>query len=278
MKVTAGNTRKGICIDVPGIICIDTRTLLMKDQVLERRSLNEYLKANNLPLKLEVSFDDMNRAFKALVDRDEEDPIEDQDDTLTIRESMELSGLPVHQRNTAEQTLNRIYEYCVYDSDACRLLWAKRNLVYQQIEVCRLSFTPLRAGFLNANGIKVRNMVAAFAHDRGFSVPMATTSCDVRLRDKSLLDEYEKYPGAYVPEPHKGVSLTPVIALDFASLYPSIIMAHNLSPECVVEDQDIASVQKGPADSLYDTVILNSGKAVQCNRVTVDFEKGFKQA
>jgi DNA polymerase elongation subunit (family B) len=31
VKVTAGNTRKGICIDVPGIICIDTRTLLMKD-------------------------------------------------------------------------------------------------------------------------------------------------------------------------------------------------------------------------------------------------------
>ena len=73
VKVTAGNTRKGICIDVPGIICIDTRTLLMKDQVLERRSLNEYLKANNLPLKLEVSFDDMNRAFKALLDQDDED-------------------------------------------------------------------------------------------------------------------------------------------------------------------------------------------------------------
>jgi DNA polymerase elongation subunit (family B) len=107
------------------------------------------------------------------------------------------------------------------------------------MEVCKLSFTPLRAGFMNANGIKVRNMVAAFAHDRGFSVPMSFSSNDVRLRDKRLLDEYKKYPGAYVPEPHKGVSLTPVIALDFASLYPSIIMAHNLSPENVIEDRDI---------------------------------------
>ena len=88
------------------------------------------------------------------------------------------------------RTLNRIYEYCVYDSDACRLLWAKRNLVYQQIQICQMSFTPLRAGFLNANGIKVRNMVAAFARDRGFSVPMATTSSDIRLRDKRYLDKY----------------------------------------------------------------------------------------
>ena len=102
VKVTAGNTRKGICIDVPGMICIDTRTLLMKDQVLERRSLNEYLKANNLPLKLEVSFDDMNRAFKALVDQDEDDVADDPDDTLTIHESLELSGLPAVRRGSAE--------------------------------------------------------------------------------------------------------------------------------------------------------------------------------
>ena len=49
-----------------------------------------------------------------------------------------------------------------------------------------------------------------------------------------MLEVFEKYPGAYVPEPKKGVSMTPVIALDFASLYPSIIRAHNLSPETVV--------------------------------------------
>ncbi len=127
MKVTAGNTRKGISVDVPGIICIDTRTLLMKDQVLERRSLNEYLKANNLPLKLEVSFDEMNRAFKALVDEEQEEG----DDMLSLRESLELSALSDYAEK--KKTLNRIYEYCVYDSDACRLLWAKRNLVYQQM-------------------------------------------------------------------------------------------------------------------------------------------------
>lgn len=56
--------------------------------MLEKRSLNEYLKANNLPLKLEVSFDDMNRAFKAL-----SDDSDDEDDSLTLRESLELCEL-----------------------------------------------------------------------------------------------------------------------------------------------------------------------------------------
>jgi DNA polymerase delta subunit 1 len=127
----------------------------------------------------------------------------------------------------------------VYDADACRLLWAKRNIVRQMIEISKLSYTPIRSGFVNANGVKVRNMVAAFANDLGYSVPMASTSDDIRCRDARLLKVFKKYPGAYVPEPHKGASMTPVIALDFASLYPSIIMAHNLSPENVLEPEDV---------------------------------------
>lgn len=56
-------------LKVPGIICVDTRTLLMKDQALEKRSLNDYLLANNLPLKIEVSFDVMNIAFRAIISK-----------------------------------------------------------------------------------------------------------------------------------------------------------------------------------------------------------------
>ena len=50
-------------MSIPGIIAVDTRTLLMKTQKLEKNSLNEYLKINNLDLKLEVDFADMNAAF-----------------------------------------------------------------------------------------------------------------------------------------------------------------------------------------------------------------------
>jgi len=42
-----------------------------------------------------------------------------------------------------------------------------------------------------------------------------------------------------VSPPKKGISLTPVSALDFESLYPSIIMAHNLSPEKVIEPYEV---------------------------------------
>jgi len=38
----------------------------------------------------------------------------------------------------------------------------------------------------------------------------------------------EKFEGATVIEPNRGYYTHPIATLDFASLYPSIMMAHNL--------------------------------------------------
>lgn len=43
-----------------------------------------------------------------------------------------------------------------------------------------------------------------------------------------LADTDEQYEGATVIEPMKGYYDVPIATLDFASLYPSIMMAHNL--------------------------------------------------
>ena len=117
-------------------------------------------------------------------------------------------------------------KYCAHDADSCRALWNKLNVIMEHIEVANLSFTPLSYAFYNANGIKVRNMVAYEAGKLGFSMPMSYTSFNYRTKDIKAVEFYEKYPGAHVAKPKKGINSTPVIALDFESLYPSIIMAH----------------------------------------------------
>src|SRR5690554_1519594 len=43
-----------------------------------------------------------------------------------------------------------------------------------------------------------------------------------------LLGSEDQYEGATVIEPRKGYYDVPIATLDFASLYPSIMMAHNL--------------------------------------------------
>jgi DNA polymerase delta subunit 1 len=60
-----------------------------------------------------------------------------------------------------------------------------------------------------------------------------------------------KFEGAVVLEPTRGYFTTPVTILDFASLYPSIMMAHNLCystlvPPFKVKDLDVNRYERTP--------------------------------
>jgi DNA polymerase delta subunit 1 len=48
-----------------------------------------------------------------------------------------------------------------------------------------------------------------------------------------------KYEGAVVIEPTRGYYTDPVATLDFASLYPSIMMAHNLCYSTLIPSDQI---------------------------------------
>lgn len=58
--------------------------------------------------------------------------------------------------------------------------------------------------------------------------PLTRTLIDLRLIDICATGTDEQYEGATVIEPTKGYYNVPIATLDFASLYPSIMMAHNL--------------------------------------------------
>jgi DNA polymerase delta subunit 1 len=68
----------------------------------------------------------------------------------------------------------------------------------------------------------------------------------------------EQYEGATVIEPEKGYYDVPIATLDFASLYPSIMMAHNL---CYTTLLDNLTVTKLNLQKDVDYVITpNNGK------------------
>ena len=65
-----------------------------------------------------------------------------------------------------------------------------------------------------------------------------------------------KYEGAVVLEPTRGYYTTPVAVLDFASLYPSIMMAHNLCystliPAYKVKDFDLTKYERTPNGDFF---------------------------
>ena len=52
-------------------------------------------------------------------------------------------------------------------------------------------------------------------------------------------DTGESFEGATVIEPRKGYYDVPIATLDFSSLYPSIMMAHNLCYTSLLEHRDV---------------------------------------
>jgi DNA polymerase delta subunit 1 len=94
--------------------------------------------------------------------------------------------------------------------------------------MAKACWVPL--SFLSERGqqIKVFSQMAYKARQLGFLIPTFKKS------GPSL--PTEKYQGATVLEAQTGAYYTPITALDFASLYPSIMCAHNLCYSTMVMD------------------------------------------
>src|SRR5581483_445779 len=92
-------------------------------------------------------------------------------------------------------------------------------------EVASIAHISLFDSHYYAIGTKVSNLLGAeaWAQDILYTTKIFNQKASV------------KFPGAYVFLPEKGLkNKHPVTDLDFVSLYPSIIITYNLSPEKIV--------------------------------------------
>ena len=85
--------------------------------------------------------------------------------------------------------------------------------------------------FLRGQSIKIYSLVADICRKQGYLI-----------KDKSYIEEYseDKYEGAIVFEPKIGLYLdTPVSVCDYGSLYPSSMIAENISHDTLIKEDDI---------------------------------------
>lgn len=117
-----------------------------------------------------------------------------------------------------------IAKYCIQDCDLVLTLMAKLDTLANargMSDVCRV---PIQYIFLRGQGIKIYSAVVYNASKRN----------QVIMTQESL-DGDTSYEGAIVLPPKIGMYLDqPISVLDFNSLYPSNMIAYNLSPDTLV--------------------------------------------
>lgn len=127
-------------------------------------------------------------------------------------------------QNGDEQTRRRLAMYCLKDALLPLRLLEKLMSIVNYMEMARVTGVTLQSLLTRGQQIKVLSQLLRKAKTKGFIMPSYTTQ-----------GSDEQYEGATVIEPKRGYYADPISTLDFASLYPSIMMAHNLCYTTLVQ-------------------------------------------
>jgi DNA polymerase delta subunit 1 len=120
-------------------------------------------------------------------------------------------------QNGTDETRRRLAIYCLKDAYLPQRLIDKLMCVINYIEMARV--TGVNFHWLLTRGQQIKVVSQLFRKAKGH---------DLLIPAMEVEGTDEQYEGAIVIEPEKGFYQVPIATLDFTSLYPSIMMAHNL--------------------------------------------------
>lgn len=126
-----------------------------------------------------------------------------------------------------------ITEYCIQDTLLPQRIVDKLDIIPIKVEMSKITYVPIRYLIERGQQIKVFSQIVKRTKESGFLIPHKSTS---EIND-------EKFQGATVLNPEKGSYWNPISTLDFASLYPSIMMAHNFCYSSLVMDSDYDNLE-----------------------------------
>lgn len=140
----------------------------------------------------------------------------------------------------------RVGRYCVVDAVIVMDLLRHFMTHVEIAEIAKLSRIPVRRILCDGQQIRIFSCLLDVATRENYILPVPP---------KSASDGYQ---GATVIDPTPGFYNVPVLVVDFASLYPSIIQAHNLCYSTLVRSEDLHKhPQLSPVD--YETFPLPGG-------------------
>lgn len=138
-------------------------------------------------------------------------------------------------RNNDKDVSKKVAEYCVRDTILPQMLIDHFNIFQAQVSMANVCYVPFNYLIYRGQQIKVFSQICKFTSPKGYLVPT--------LKSETETESEESFTGATVLEPIKGLYQEPIAVLDFASLYPSIIRAHNLCYSSIVLDKKYLGLQ-----------------------------------
>ncbi|KAL9313895.1 hypothetical protein ACSQ67_019347 [Phaseolus vulgaris] len=159
-------------------------------------------------------------------------------------------------QNGTPETRRRLAVYCLKDAYLPQRLLDKLMLIYNYVEMARVTGVPISFLLSRGQSIKVLSQLLRKARQKNLVIPNV----------KQVGSEQGTFEGATVLEARAGFYEKPIATLDFASLYPSIMMAYNLCYCTLVTSEDARklnippeSVNRTPSGETFVKANLQKG-------------------
>ncbi|KAG0577961.1 hypothetical protein KC19_5G194500 [Ceratodon purpureus] len=142
-------------------------------------------------------------------------------------------------QNGNSETRRRLAVYCLKDAYLPQRLLDKLMYIYNYVEMARVTGVPISFLLARGQSIKVLSQLLRKAKQRNFVLP------NVKSQGAG---QGEGFEGATVLDAKAGYYDKPIATLDFASLYPSIMMAYNLCYCTLVRAEDQHRLKLAPEE------------------------------
>lgn len=142
-------------------------------------------------------------------------------------------------QNGNSETRRRLAVYCLKDAYLPQRLLDKLMYIYNYVEMARVTGVPISFLLARGQSIKVLSQLLRKAKQRNFLLP------NVKSQGAGAGEGFE---GATVLDAKAGYYDKPIATLDFASLYPSIMMAYNLCYCTLVRTEDQQRLKLAPEE------------------------------
>lgn len=153
------------------------------------------------------------------------------------KEDLSPQELFKNYRKGTPELIRQIATYCVQDCVLCTDLINKLHVIPNNLGMGNVCYIPFSFLFTRGQGIKVFSLIAKRCREEGFIIK------DIQKEDIDTAS----YEGAIVFTPKAGIYFEPVAVMDYASLYPSSMIAENISHDSLLgfKEYKIIDEKKG---------------------------------
>jgi len=149
-----------------------------------------------------------------------------------------LSPLDIFNKSKGNaEDVATVIKYCAKDTRLVIDLIKKLSIIPNIIAMSNVTWVPIPYIESRGQQIKVHSQLLYEARLNNYLVPT------LPYKDSSPTDEEEKFTGATVLEAEPGAHFEQISGLDFASLYPSIMIANNYSYETMVKSEEFDNIE-----------------------------------